>query len=574
MKKSMMLSVAMMLLPAVNAQAIADPANREFVLQQERERELRKQQEQAQDVRTQRDEPPEGADHIPASESPCFPISRIVLQGRHAGEFTHALQRVTTGADAAIGRCLGTAGVNAVLARVQNALVAEGYITTRILAAPQDLGSGELILTVIPGRVRKIRFAADADPRGTQWNAIPIGSGDLLNLRAIEQGLENLKRVPTAEADIQIEPADADDAQPGESDLVIQYRQTVPLRLSVSVDDGGSSATGRYQGSATLSYDNWWTLNDLFYFSFNRDLGGGTPAEYGMQAYTAHYSLPFGYWALGFTESSSNYHQAVAGANQTYIYSGQSKNSELKLSRLLYRDALRKTGLSLRGMLRCSSNFIDDTEIEVQRRRTAGWELGLSHREFIGELTLDAHLAYRRGTGAFGAMRAPEEAFGEGTSRYRIVTADLNLSRPMRVAVPWGTLRMRYTTSLRGQWDDTPLTPQDRFSIGGRYSVRGFDGEMTLLAENGWLVRNELGVALGASGQEAYLGLDYGEVGGPSAAGLSGQSLAGAVVGLRGGGLGRFSGFSYEVFAGAPLSKPEHFQTAALTAGFNLSWSY
>src|ERR1700693_6216244 len=108
MKKSMMLGVAMMLLPAVNAQAIADPANREFVRQQERERELRKQQEQAQDVRRQRDEPPEGADHIPASESPCFPISRIVLQGWRAGEFNHALQRVTTGADAAIGRCLGT----------------------------------------------------------------------------------------------------------------------------------------------------------------------------------------------------------------------------------------------------------------------------------------------------------------------------------------------------------------------------------------------------------------------------------------------------------------------------------
>ncbi|PSD22802.1 hypothetical protein C7E12_22645, partial [Stenotrophomonas maltophilia] len=36
-----------------------------------------------------------------------------------------------------------------------------------------------------------------------------------------------------------------------------------------------------------------------------------------------------------------------------------------------------------RGWQRESKNYIDDTEIEVQRRRTAGWELGLTHKQFI-----------------------------------------------------------------------------------------------------------------------------------------------------------------------------------------------
>ncbi len=31
--------------------------------------------------------------------------------------------------------------------------------------------------------------------------------------------------------------------------------------------------------------------------------------------------------------------------------------------------------------------------------------------------TLDGNLAYRRGTGAYGSLRAPEENFGEGTAR-------------------------------------------------------------------------------------------------------------------------------------------------------------
>ena len=137
-----------------------------------------------------------------------------------------------------------------------------------------------------------------------------------------------------------------------------------------------------------------------------------------------------------------------------------------------------------------------------------GWEFGLAHREFIGEATLDASLAYRRGTGAQRAMRAPEEAFGEGTSRLRLATADAQFSLPFVVEGQ----RMRYSAAWRAQWNHTPLVPQDRFSIGSRYTVRGFDGETTLSSERGWLLRNDLGFAVPSLGAELYWGLDYGRV--------------------------------------------------------------
>ncbi len=92
-----------------------------------------------------------------------------------------------------------------------------------------------------------------------------------MNLRDIEQALENLRRLTTAEADIQIVPG----TQPGESDLVVLWKQKQPLRFTLSTGDSGSEATGRYQGSATLSVDNPFLLNDLFYASFSNDLGGG-----------------------------------------------------------------------------------------------------------------------------------------------------------------------------------------------------------------------------------------------------------------------------------------------------------
>ncbi|CAB3823185.1 MAG: ShlB/FhaC/HecB family hemolysin secretion/activation protein [Achromobacter sp.] len=537
-------------------------AAQELLRQQERERILRKQQEATPSVRAQPARAP-SPDLLPRDETPCFPIGRIRLDGEDARRFVWALNAADPDNDAATGRCLGAEGISVVMTRVQNAVVARGFVTTRILAAPQDLTGGALTLTVVPGRIRAIRFAPGTSPRATASNAVPVGRGDLLNLRDIEQALENFKRVPTAEADIQIVPADGEDARPGESDLVIAWRQrSPPIRVSASLDDAGSKATGKLQGELTVSLDDLLMLNDLFYASLNHDVFNGN--RKGTRGYTAHYSLPHGYWALSATASGYGYRQTVAGYSQNYVYSGTSDNAELRLSRLVHRDATRKTSLYGRGWMRRSNNFIDDTEIGVQRRRTGGWEVGLTHREYLGESTLDASLAYRRGTGAFNAMPAPEEDFGEGTSRMKVIAASAQLMVPL----PLGPQRARYIGSWRAQWDRTPLVPQDRFSIGGRYSVRGFDGELSLMGERGWVWRNELGLLLGA-GQELYFGADYGHVGGPSTRWLRGRNLAGSVIGLRGGA----AGFHWDVFAGTPLSKPRGFQSESLTAGFTLGWS-
>lgn len=542
--------------------------------QQERERALREQNERTVDQRLQA-APPAPTQRIPESEAPCFRIDRVLLVGEQSEAFQWAVTDLSgpEGNDSPIGRCLGTAGVNVVLARAQQAAIARGFVTTRVLAAPQDLSTGTLTLSLVPGRIAAIRTMPDSSATllgsgALLGSAIPAHPGDLLNLRDIEQGLENLKRAPTAEADIQIEPSTAPDAKPGDSDLVVKYVQAKKWRLTLSLDDSGTEATGRYQAGATLSLDNPLGLNDLFYVSANHNINGhvfSDPAM-GTEGQTVHYSLPYGYWMLGLTASNSQYHQRVAGLNQDYVYAGKTNNAEVKLSRLLYRDQSRKTTLALKGFRRESRNFVDDTEVEVQHRVVGGWELGLNHKEFIGEATLEGTLAYKHGTGGFGAIAAPEEAFGEGTSRMRLYTAEVSLNAPFKL----GEEKLRYSGLVRAQWNRTPLTPQDRFAIGGRYTVRGFDGETSLMGERGWLIRNDIGWAMGQSGAELYVGADYGHVGGRSTADLLGRSLAGAVIGVR----GQWSNLSYDFFMGVPIRKPEGYRAAKTTFGFNLNASF
>lgn len=550
--------------------AIIDRAAQEQLLQQERERQLREEQQPAPDVRLTTPEPQSDLLVYPDNELPCFPISNLILIGEHAEKFQFALSTVKDGAESAIGRCLGAKGVNLAMSRVQNAIIERGFVTTRVLAAPQDLNTGVLALTVVPGTVRSLRFAKDVSKRATKWNAFPIKKGDILNLRDIEQGLENLKRAPTAEVDIQIEPAEGANASPGESDLVIEYQQRFPFRLTLSADDAGFDSTGKYQGGITLSGDNLLMLNDLFYLNYNHDLGGGESGKRGSDGQTMHYSLPFGYWLVGLTTSSYDYYQAVSGLNQTYIYSGRSQNSDIKLSRLIFRNAVNKTSLFWRGFFRKSSNYIDDTEIEVQRRRTAGWEIGFNQSWYLGQSLLDYQFAYKRGTGALNALEAPEESFGEGTSRMQILTADLSFNLPFITQSPWGEQALAYSANFRGQYNFTPLTPQDRFSIGNRYTVRGFDGQWSLSADRGWFLRNELSAWIANSGQAIYGGLDYGEVGGQSSDRLLGRQLAGMVLGLRGG----YRQFSYDVFMGKAIKKPKGFETASTTLGFSINLTF
>lgn len=518
---------------------------------------------------------------LPQGEVPCFVLQDIRLQGDASQSFQWVLDAVSgpQGHDEPRQQCLGAQGLAVVVQRAQDALIARGFVTSRILAEPQDFQSGHLRLTLLPGRIHAIRFAPGSSARATAWNAVPAQPGDILNLRDVEQALENFKRVPSAEADIQIEPAEV----PGTSDLVIGWKQSMPFRMSLTLDDSGSKATGKNQGSATFSFDDVWTLNDLFYVTWNQGLGGilrhkalrgdadngppgGQDSPRGTQGHTIYYAIPYGYWLLSATHSQNSYYQSVAGANQSIVYSGTSANTELKLARLVYRDQSRKTTASLRAFQRRSNNFIDDTEVEVQRRVVGGWELALGHKEFLGNATAEANLAYKHGTGAFDALPAPEEAFGEGSSRFVLVSADVGLNAPFSIAGQ----SLRYSGNWRAQWNRSPLTPQDRFAIGGRYTVRGFDGESSLSAERGWLLRQDVSLALGQSGQEIYIGLDHGEVGGPSANTLVGRRLTGAVVGLR----GSVKGLNYEFFAGQPVRQPAGFKTAGTTAGFSLVWSF
>jgi hemolysin activation/secretion protein len=423
-----------------------------------------------------------------------------------------------------------------------------------------------LHLLVHEGRVSQIRFAQGHGQRATRFNTLPIRAGDVLNLRDLEQGLENLKRVPTVQADIAVEPG----SEPGLSELVVRHEQAFPFRLHVSLDDSGQRSTGTYQGAITVSVDNPFTLSDLFYFTAHGAVGGQSAGTRGNSGHVAHYSVPWGLNLWSFNSSRSQYRQTVAGALQDYTYSGQSQQWDVRLSRVVQRDQQGKTTAAMRGFHRQSRNFIDDTEVEVQRRAVSGVDLSVSHRRSVGAGHWEAQLTHRQGIKAWGALPAPEEAFGEGTGQMRMWLLDAQLSQAFLV----GGQRWTYQAQLRRQWHQTPLTPQDRMAIGGRYTVRGFDGNQVLSGDSGTLLRQEVATPLGSSPFSVYAGVDWGRVGGPAAERLAGRELMGGVLGLRVHGQAGRVQTHLDLFVGRPLKQPEGLVTARRVMGFTLSTQF
>lgn len=525
---------------------------REQLRRQEREHELQKQNIPQTDARLAR--PDVVLPDYPTHESPCFTINQIALNGESAERFQWALASAAN----AKGRCLGSQGIVLAINKVQNAILAKGYITTRVMAQEQDLTTGVLTLTLQPGRIGDVQFDEPASWRGRLWNAIPASSGDILNLRDIEQGLENFRRAPSASADIKIVPG----LHNSTSDLRVNWQQTRPVRLNLGLDDSGSKSTGRYLGSATLALDAPLAQNDLFYANIGKNMFQYGP--FGNRSRTMNYFFPVGYWGFSANYNDYIYHQNIANISEVLRYSGKSDSVQLGVSRLLYRDQSHKTTLNLRGYRKHLTNAANDINLDQQKRRTTSWELGLNQRSYLGNTTLDANINWRRGTGAFHALPAPEELIHEGSARTGILLGDLGINQPFTLGEqPW-----RIYTSLRGQWSSNALTPQERMAIAGRYTVRGFDGEQVLSGEKGLLWRNDIAWNMFARGHESYFAVDYGRVDGPSTSRLAGHQLMGSAIGIRGALLKRLS---YDFFVGIPLYKPANFHTSGTTAGFSVN---
>ncbi|WP_249180326.1 ShlB/FhaC/HecB family hemolysin secretion/activation protein [Burkholderia ambifaria] len=484
------------------------------------------------------------------AETPCFDIHAIEWRGTDAFPWL----RDAVPIDRA---CIGRNGLSLLREWVGRRLIARGYITSLVSIPPQNLSTGRLIIEVLPGRIGAID-----DARGRiGWTPIvfPRGGHALLNVRDLDQALENVRRLPgQAATAFDLVPG----ASLGDTDIVVRHPDDARrVRFVATADNGGLDATGRNQLGAIVSIDSPLRLYDQLIVTYNTDAALRNKSL-GSQAKSAAWNVPIGYasFALGISEWSSRQTLVADLPGVVVPPLGQrTRRYEAGIGYVPYRSGHGKTTLRFKLARREDRSWFGPIQLDVFRHDIVSYEVSAAHREKFARATVDASVGMRSSLAGLSAFPGRVNGQTAWDGRYRVYTATFGADAPFRIgARPFG-----YRGFLQFQYAPGALPSTEYLQIGGRYTVRGFDGNQTLAGDSGWFWRNELATPwFGA--HEAYVALDAGLVTGAGSregAGREGRTLIGAALGVR----GSYRMLGYDVALGMPLRKPGALRTAQPT---------
>nr|WP_058962417.1 ShlB/FhaC/HecB family hemolysin secretion/activation protein [Type-E symbiont of Plautia stali] len=475
-----------------------------------------------------------------AASGPCFPVHHIVI--RNASLLSQSQQQNI--AAGYIDRCLNLTEINSLVHAISDWYMQRGYITSRAFLTEQDLSSGELIIPVLEGKLDEIRLDGQ-HPRALLM-AFPGLEGKILNLRDIEQGMEQINRVRSSPVQIEIQPS----PKAGYSVVNLTAKPEFPLNASVGFDNSGQRSTGVGQLNASLTGNNLLGLADRWFISGARSSAFSQWRD--AQSLQAGVSVPYGYGLLDYSYSWSSYHSSFINNDFTWLSNGDNVAHRLNGSWVLFRNGDIKTGVQLGLNHYTSHNFLNNTLLTSSSRKITSLQLGLNHTQkiFGGVATLNP--AFSRGMPWFDAESDKGKTGDLPKAQFRKWSLSGSFQRPLTNSLWW-------LSSVYTQWSPDRLYGSERLTLGGESSVRGFK-EQYLSGDAGGYLRNELDYSLftlPVIGEvSALAAVDGGWLKSDAQNRESTGTLWGSAVGIS----TRSRYFYTQYTIGIPLSYPGHLQ--------------
>lgn len=509
------------------------------------------------------------------NEKPCFDIDEIYLKDGGNKIFQKYLKNTLSRLKYKPNLCLGQKSINIIVNELNNEIISKGYITSTIGVSPLNLKNKKIELVLSLGMIDKVLINNEDTSRNRASLFTAFGElehNKTLNLRTLEQALENISHASSSAVNISLAPSH----KLNHTDIIINKNSNLAVNFGLSVDNLGSKQTGKYQISPSVNLLNIFGFNEMFFFSYSKNLkktqktsvimlNGKEDSKGGRSnSYYTSFSVPFGKFNFSIFNTRYSYEQAVAGAYRVYSYSGESKNNGATLSYMYYRDSNAKHLLKFSLWQRSSKNYIEDYELKNQRKKTAGFEIGLSSEIFYPQDTFRFNASYKRGTSWFGSIKPAEQNYGEATNKIGIISLNLAYKKDF--------LNFIFDSELHARFNKTPLGIQDKLSIGGKHTIRGFDGEMSLVGNRGYYLRNTLSYKIMPT-HSIYLALDGGRVQGSTSIYKGSQSLIGYGVGVSGE-FRPFGSLRYDIFVGKPAKSPQYFKTDRFCTNFTINYNF
>ncbi|HEX8047860.1 ShlB/FhaC/HecB family hemolysin secretion/activation protein [Rhizobium sp.] len=485
---------------------------------------------------------------------PCFAVTHVEVEG---------VKRVSAAlVDKVIApyrnKCVGVGEINTLLRDLTFLYLDTGFVTSRVYVPAQDIAKTKVLrLVAVEGTLSDIYINGKPAPgSGVLATAFPGMKDHILNLRDIEQGLDQINRLSSNNAKTAMLPGKDD----GSSILNIKNKPDHPWHFSAGNSNLGQEQTGYSKTSASLSYDNLFGINDQLGFSYEHsgpNYPWGDDGHGKSDSYSGNISVPYGYWTFSGNGSWYGYDSSVPGNFGELRTSGNSKQLGFSADRVIARDKDSITTLNTGLSYKETNNFLLGSKIEVGSRRYTVGNLGLSHsRRMLGGLWV-FDVSYEQGLNLFDAVDQGDAGAGDANPRFSKFTGTITLNRPFELAEQ----RFELASILTGQYSPNNMFGAEQISIGSYANVRG-TRETLLYGNDGFFFRNDLSwrtrpwadnaALVQAIGElRPYIGLDYGRVASQARFQINGGDMLSWTVGakLAGGHLNLDMGYS-DVFAG------------------------
>lgn len=448
-------------------------------------------------------------------------------------------------------RYLGKKGGKNVLnfvKELENLYLERGYIATRVKIDMEnsDFKMGKVICVIIEGHIEEIKIEGEKNGIRT-FTSFPIKRGDVLNMKELDQGIENLNSVSANNAKLDITAGKS----LGGSIIEVKNEKSKKISGSINYNNLGQKSTGTERMKVAVTIKDFLGINDSFSSSYQRKLGRERKYK-DAENFSFYYRVPFKYWDFSIIKDQSEYTTPIKTIGYDYKSRGISKNMNYSLRRILQRNDAGKTSVGITLTNKESKNYIDDTMLVMSSRKMSVLKLDIGHQRRIFNGMFSSEIAYHEGLKRFGAERDDWE-YKDSTSpkaQFQKYTMDLNWYKPFRI----GEQNFSYKFSFSGQYSDDILYSSEKISIGDDTTVRGFK-ENSIMGDKGIYIRNEL--AYSYKFIEPFIAYDIGwvkDVTKDDYYKKYGSEMSGAAIGVR----IYFQHFTASITYSKPVNAPEY----------------
>ncbi len=421
---------------------------------------------------------PQASQDNPTAGKTCLEIDVINFYGAESvniKQIKQAAKQLT---------CISQAALQDIQKQLQMIYVQKGYLTARVYFDLKDLDKKQIGIVIEEGFLQNIiMLNAETKEEDTSLSArlqkataFPFTQGHVLNLKDIEQGVEQMNKLSSNNVTMQIRPGNSE----GASIIVLDNQKLPKNTFGLNYDNNGTESTGKNRATLSFSRDNLLSLNDNFYFSANSTIGEGGSSKYSRGA-SGSITVPFGYWTFTDSVNYSRYLNTTKGITTDIESSGTYINNLISAEYLFARGENYKTSLGAELSVKQSKNYIEDVYIDVSSRTLSALSVYLSGTYFGKMGSLFSKLSINQGLPAFGAKK-DDSGTDAPKAQFTILSLYLNYSKELSP--------FTYLLTADGQYSFDYLFASEQMMIGGGV-LRGFR-ENNAYGEHGFTVKQEL----------------------------------------------------------------------------------